>query len=675
MLYPHLHLLDFGWEFCPVFHLIVILPFCLCFLHRQKLLTLTSRPYSSASVNPPTESTFSFTPIKALSALPRLWDRKPSTPVRAGDKSRKLWKRIRFPFGGMKTETEGKSTAIGASKSSDYQRGVKRRCVDPTDAEETELEQRGRSFLETKWEMQAARKKRKMPEFNFNIHNDTPQEVFGFTGNQSASNDVAMNNSPQPLSDMWQSVKTPVYNDALANTDLNATDAKSGEDLQSESPDQAAPVIDQAAEDKVETVPAAESVQDLTQEQEVKLVRSALRSSLDGEDAELLNDFLSRAKAKRAAKASHPEDADQAETSSSMEESPEIERSTPRARRVLEDLTTNSPSPVKIQLSPSKHDVKIATIGADQAQEEVLNKEVMEEPAPSSPGCRRSTRAKASNAPYTPSVRNTISLRRAKGTEFIFLQRTDAQQMALATKRNTRLNKGKSVSPNVALEALAQQTSEEQAVADEHQRSSRIHSSKKQVSWNEERMAEYEEYTEAPEYVEEEEGDQCKDDVGATPRPRAESKRSAKKAAPAQRSSRRQTEKAERTGESGASDPTAQASTATPRSRRVRRLGDSGKMGSGTPVKTGRSTTKPTAASAPVEAAPSTPTKGRRKVTPKSPSLSKLPAPSKGAKTPSDQSFVSGIPTRSTKGTDDSSQSMLQASAGCTPARRMRSRS
>ncbi|CAG8000232.1 unnamed protein product [Penicillium olsonii] len=640
-----------------------------------------------AIANPPAESSFSFTPIKALSALPRLWDRKPSTPVRAGDKSRKLWKRIRFPFGGMKSEPEARNTAIGASKNSDYQRGVKRRCVDPADAEEeTEMEQRGRSFLETKWEMQAARKPRKMPEFNFSIHNDNTQQVFGFTGNQLASNDVAMNDSPQPLSDMWQSVKTPVYNDAqAANASSEASDDKTPEDLQSDSPDQAVPAaVKEATDDKGDATSPTEPVQDLTQEQEVKLVRSALRSSLDGEDAELLNDFLSRAKAKRAAKATHPEDADLAESSSSMEESPETERATPRARRVLEDLTTNSPSPVKIQLSPSKHDVKIATIGNEnQAQEEILHKEVMEEPVPSSPACRRSTRAKASSAPDTSSVRNTISLRRAKGTEFIFLQRTDAQQMALATKRNTRFNKGKSVSPNAALEALAQQSTEDgaQAAADQYTTSSGNTSSKKQkqVSWNEERMAEYEEYKEAPEYIEDEEADQCKDDVGTTPRPRAESKRPAKKATPAQRSSRRQTEKAERDGASGAtaSDPTAQASTATPRSRRVRRLGDLGKMGSGTPVKTGgRSTTKPPAASVPEgEAAPSTPIKGRRKATPKSPSLSKLPAPPKGAKTPTDQPFVSGIPTRSTKGTDEPSHSMLQASAGCTPARRVRSRS
>ncbi|KAJ5345917.1 hypothetical protein N7452_003921 [Penicillium brevicompactum] len=633
-------------------------------------------PAQSATTNPPTESSFSFTPIKALSALPRLWDRKPSTPVRAGDKSRKLWKRIRFPFGGMKTEPEGQSTGIGAAKNptSDYQRGVKRRCVDPSDAEqETEMEQRGRSFLETKWEMQASRKKRKMPEFNFNIHNDNPQSVFGFTGNQSATNDVAMNDSPQPLSDIWQSAKTPVYNDAQA--DLTASDSKDAEDLQSTSPDQVVPpVIAQAGE----TV--GEPAQDLTQEQEVKLVRSALRSSLDGEDAELLNDFLSRAKAKRAAKASHPEDAEPTEVSSSTEESPEVERSTPRSRRVLEDLNTNSPSPVKVQLSPSKHDVKLVPVDAEE-QEQIIHKEIMEEPAPASPACRRSSRTKG---PSAPSVRNTIALRRAKGTEFIFLQRTDSQQLALATKRNTRLNKGKSVTPMVALEALAQELSEESAQAgtDEHESPPREASStkRKQVSWNEERMAEYEEYKEVIDEFEDE-GDQCKDDVGATPR-RAESKRSTKKAAPAQRSSRRQTEKAEQGGQSGATDggltaPTAPAS-ATPRSRRVRRLGDLGKMGSGTPVKTGSSTSKPSAAEVTVAVpAPSTPTKGRRKISPKSPSSSKLPAPaSKAAKQSTDQSFVSGIPTRSTKSTDDSSRSHLQMSAGCTPAaKRVRSRS
>ncbi|KAJ5374875.1 hypothetical protein N7517_006881 [Penicillium concentricum] len=628
-------------------------------------------PQACSSANPPTESSFSFTPIKALSALPRLWDRKPSTPVRAGDKTRKLWKRIRFPFTGMNTATEAQTSGIGASKNSDYQRGVKRQCVDPGADQETEAEQRGRSFLETKWEMQASRKRRKLPEFNFNIHEDGSNEVFGFTANQPEG--------------------TPKHVGDVMATDP-ASDAKTVQDLQSRPSSQDAPtVIDKAGENKTTVVSTTESVQDLTQEQEIKLVRSALRSSLDGEDAELLNDFLFRANAKRAAKATHPEDAKSTETSSSPGESPEVECSTPPSRRVLVELTTNSPSPVKLQISPSKYDVKR---GADD-QEDIIPKEIKEEQAPASPAYRRSTRAKGSS---TPNMRNTISLRRAKGTEFVFLQRTETQQVAMATKRNTRFNKGKSVTPMVALEALAQQSSEEELQLENSQNEGSVHKDtnfrgltkpRKHVSWNEERMAEYEEYRE-PIYdqEDEEEGDRCTNDVGATPRPRPESKRSAKKAESGHRSSRSQTQKADDSADSGVTEsgptaPITAPATVTPRSRRVRRLGDSGILGSGTPVKAGsRSTSKPPAASAAsadaVAAAPSTPTKGRRKLAPKSPISSRLPArASKGANTTADQAFVSGIPTRSSKSTDDGDrQSMLQMSAGCTPtARRVRSRS
>ena len=153
-----------------------------------------------------------------------------------------------------------------------------------------------------------------MPEFNFNIHEDGSNEAFGFTANQPEGTpkdvvgDVATNASPQPRSDLWKTSKTPVYNDAMAtDEDLTASDSKTVHDLQSGSSIQDAPtVVDNAEEDKINVVSTTESVQDLTQEQEIKLVRSALRSSLDGEDAALLNEFLSKANAKRAAKATFP---------------------------------------------------------------------------------------------------------------------------------------------------------------------------------------------------------------------------------------------------------------------------------------------------------------------------------------------------------------------------------
>lgn len=138
----------------------------------------------------------------------------------------------------------------------------------------------------------------KLPEFNFNIHDETSQGVFNFAAQAEAANDAhqdtAINASPRSLG--LFSVKTPVYNDTM-DMGLDGSASSKPADLQSGPVQEAGAVIDNAA--------PAEAIGDLTQEQEVKLVRSALRSSLDGEDAELLNDFLLRAKAKRAAKAAH----------------------------------------------------------------------------------------------------------------------------------------------------------------------------------------------------------------------------------------------------------------------------------------------------------------------------------------------------------------------------------
>lgn len=141
---------------------------------------MTNRDFdgSSGIANPEPENPFRFTPIKALRALPRLWERKPTTPYRAGAKSRKLWKRFQSSFSGMKTleqsdmfETDALQTAINTSKDAGYVRGVKRLCVGSEQTEgRVDTEQPGRSFLETKWESGASRKRREcglrtVPEF------------------------------------------------------------------------------------------------------------------------------------------------------------------------------------------------------------------------------------------------------------------------------------------------------------------------------------------------------------------------------------------------------------------------------------------------------------------------------------------------------------------------------
>lgn len=620
-------------------------------------------------------------------------------------------------------ENDAFQTAINASKDAAYVRGVKRLCVGSGEPEgRIQVQDSGRSFLETKWESEVARKRRKfcvmtarefcpeltvvagkLPDAPFDIYDENSQNTDKDTASQSVgpSNEAGENDilhdsedtkrelmsstgSPTPIGSLRSPAKMTAVHDAMHIDSLNSpvSDAKGVGMCETRPTDQEQCAVINSASDEVNSTTTA--VHELTHEQEGKLVRSALRSSLDGEDAELLNDFLSRAKAKRAAKAAltNSQAADEAENSLSPEESPED--STPRSRRVLEELNTNSPSPVKIQASPSKGE-------SDPGEEvqEIPSKDIQDdEPAPASPACRRSTRVKAPPAD-APAVRNTISLRRAKGTEFVFLQRTEAQELALATKRNTRKNRGNSVFPKYALQAMAEQGSEnpidKPEQLDYHGASNRRSAAvPKHVSWKEERLVEYEDDESlTPDEPEIGEDASKKSDVDHASSTRSGSKRPEKKAAVSSstRSRSQMLQKADPEGGPSTSR-SASTTTATPRSRRARRLGDSTTGVSGTPVKTGSGRiSKPPASSAPMVAAaaaagPSTPTKGRRKLIPKSPSSSLLPPPS----SKSESSFVSGIPTRSaaTAGSSEGTKrkSVIQASAGCTPMpRRVRARS
>lgn len=135
--------------------------------------------YSDNFGPPADDNSFRFTPIKALRALPRLWERKPATPFKAGLK-RKLWKRFQSSFSNMQTlesstaiDPDALHTAINASKDSTYVRGVKRLCVGSegstgsTNQANIELSQAAHPFLETKWDSEASRKRRKCYIFQY----------------------------------------------------------------------------------------------------------------------------------------------------------------------------------------------------------------------------------------------------------------------------------------------------------------------------------------------------------------------------------------------------------------------------------------------------------------------------------------------------------------------------
>ena len=242
---------------------------------------------------------------------------------------------------------------------------------------------------------------------------------------------------------------------------------------------------------------------------------------LEGDLAEVLSDFLSKAKAKRAANfAAQGLEGDSTLVSKDDDEvckpsTDLLARSrgpgTP-SRRALDILDKNTPSPA---LSPSryprtmaasrpktavsKRKVAVLKVKASAANEEAgaINmdeaeaieenehedeatniheeKEVdedkeaaeqVEQTASATPS-RRKTRSGKKRSP--PRVR-TINLRRPTGNEFVFQPRTEAQELALKTRANTRKNKGKAKSVQAFLKEQEEQKKGESAENDENQK-------------------------------------------------------------------------------------------------------------------------------------------------------------------------------------------------------------
>ena len=172
------------------------------------------------------------------------------------------------------------------------------------------------------------------------------------------------------------------------------------------------------------------------------------------EDTDYLHAFLTRAKAKKAAREASPEKVD------STAPSPLT-----RSRAALMPLSPNKQSPTKSQAN-------LASVDPLQASEE------LDETKTSSP-CRRSGRTRLPRPQKAPAVNpSTIPVRRSNGTEFVFLQRTDAQQIALATRSNTRRNKGEAVMPKVKLQALSERQKSPSKSPVKKRKGS------KEVSWN-----------------------------------------------------------------------------------------------------------------------------------------------------------------------------------------------
>jgi hypothetical protein len=236
-------------------------------------------------------------------------------------------------------------------------------------------------------------------------------------------------------------------------------------------------------------------VRELIAKKEQKLVRSALRmTSLDGEDAALLSEFLSRAQAKRAANAAMA--GEERSEIRQKKEGQVLGSPAVQSRRALEELDVNSPSikpststPVKAERLPESPDAAGPT---DEINQSIASPTVAR---------RRSSRTKPTEQTRSlrPAVPNQIPVRRANGTEFVFLQRTEAQELALATRKNTRRNKGNALLPRYLLQAIVKQERKDETTQpfahiegkDESRQSRKHATGPKQVCWNEDQLVEY----------------------------------------------------------------------------------------------------------------------------------------------------------------------------------------
>lgn len=172
--------------------------------------------------------------------------------------------------------------------------------------------------------------------------------------------------------------------------------------------------------------------------------RSGTRFS---DDTSMLKEFLNRAQAKKAAKIPSLPAPDLPKPQISPRRSP---------RKALGSQSGHDQSPQKPRDVPNRPGTpprKPPVDAVDSDDGEEISAEIT--------SCRRSSRtrlpAPVKGAPGAPSF---IPVRRADGTDPVVLQKSQAQELAMVTRANTRRNKGQSKPPLLALQDLPAETIE-----------------------------------------------------------------------------------------------------------------------------------------------------------------------------------------------------------------------
>ena len=124
--------------------------------------------------------------------------------------------------------------------------------------------------------------------------------------------------------------------------------------------------------------------------------------------------------------------------------------------------------------------------------------------------CRRSSRTRLPRPQkMAPAFPSSIPVRRSNGTEFIFLQKSESQEVAIATRVNTRRNKGDAQPPRMKLPQLRDPNYVNNLNSMAARTSPNRRTKRKEVSWNEAQLTEmYEIASTEPANVQDEGGDQ-----------------------------------------------------------------------------------------------------------------------------------------------------------------------
>ncbi|KAM5453817.1 hypothetical protein MaudCBS49596_002440 [Microsporum audouinii] len=421
---------------------------------------------------------FRFTPVATSKKTTRLWDRKPTTPVLPRSRTQKIWKRHLGSTsleGSNMHDTYTFSTEINLAATLAALRGVKRRRLAHTpDCE------RGRSFLETKWEEQTEDRRRKYVAPAKDADDARTTAPAGCLAREGSENEHM--ELPDEETGCSNPRETPQLEKTVSEALMPPEERTMPGGINQDKPSTYA----EGAEEETYFDAVAEPMAVVPEQGDKPPQAAPMRriAILDGDDAELISEFLSKARAKRAAIMPLKEDA----RVDCVPESP-----ISSSRRALEAVDGNSPRSHRRHAFPERpqppdfyFNRRPPRIGSSKAVGTRTIEAVWEGPViPSSP----MVEVTVEHGRHAPKVPDQIPTRRRKGTEFVFMQRTDDQQTALLTKANTRLNKG-SKPPHKLLPILNRAIAALEADPEDGQLRQRDQS-KKQVKWNDEALLEY----------------------------------------------------------------------------------------------------------------------------------------------------------------------------------------